>query len=127
VPRVCFTLQVRPDRLDEYRRRHAAVWPEMLQALRDTGWSDYQLFLRDDGLLVGTLVTDDLAKAQAAMEQTSVNSRWQADMAPFFDLPDGRPDRGMHVLDLVFDLGAQLVAMAAPPAHTTPPGTGDRP
>ena len=110
MPRVCFTLQVRPDRLDEYRRRHAAVWPEMLQALHDAGWHDYQLFLREDGLLVGTLVTADLAAAQAAMEETSVNARWQADMAPFFDLPDGHPDHGMHVLDLVFDLDAQLAA-----------------
>ena len=123
MPRVCFTLQVRPDRLDEYRRRHAAVWPEMLRALRKAGWRDYQLFLREDGLLVGTLVTDDLAAAQAAMEETPVNSRWQADMAPFFDLPDGRPDRGMHVLDLVFDLDAQLAASD----ETATPGTGDRP
>src|SRR3954469_24738309 len=97
VPRVCFTLQVRPDRLVEYRARHAAVWPEMLRGLRDAGWHDYQLFLREDGLLVGTLVTDDLAAAQAAMEATSINATWQADMAAFFDLPDGRPDRGMHV------------------------------
>jgi L-rhamnose mutarotase len=82
----------------------------MLRALRDTGWHDYQLFLREDGLLVGTLLTDDLAAAQAAMEETSINSFWQADMAPFFDLPDGRPDRGMHALDLVFDLDAQLAA-----------------
>ena len=113
MPRVCFTLQVRPDRLDEYRRRHATVWPEMLAALRDTGWHDYKLFLREDGLLVGTLVTDDLAAAQAGMDEMSINSRWQADMAPFFDLPDGRPDRGMHVLDLVFDLDAQLTAAGA--------------
>jgi L-rhamnose mutarotase len=35
---VCFTLQVDPARLDEYRARHAAVWPEMLRALYDTGW-----------------------------------------------------------------------------------------
>ena len=122
MPRVCFTLQVRPDRLNEYRRRHAAVWPEMLRALRDTGWRDYQLFLREDGLLVGTLVTDDLAAAQAAMEETPVNSRWQADMAAFFDLPDGRPDRGMHVLDLVFDLDAQLEA-----AGETSTPIGDNP
>jgi L-rhamnose mutarotase len=120
VPRVCFTLQVRPDRLDEYRRRHAAVRPEMLRALRNTGWQDYQLYLRDDGLLVGTLVTDDLAAAQAAMDKTLINSSWQADMAPFFDVPDGRPDRGMHVLDLVFDLDAQLTA--AGEATTTPIG-----
>jgi L-rhamnose mutarotase len=110
VSRVCFTLQVRPDRLAEYRERHAAVWPDMLCALRDAGWHDYQLFLREDGLLVGTLVTDDLTAAQAAMDAVEVNARWQADMAPFFDLPDGRPDRGMRVLDLVFDLDAQLAA-----------------
>jgi L-rhamnose mutarotase len=123
VPRVCFTLQVRPDRLAEYRERHAAVWPDMLHALRNAGWQDYQLFLRADGLLVGTLVTDDLAAAQAAMDRTTINATWQGDMAPFFDLPDGRPDRGMHVLDLVFDLDAQLAAVD----QVTTPETGDRP
>jgi len=51
VRRICFTLQVRPDRLDEYRRRHATVWPDMRAALRAAGWHDYSLFLRDDGLL----------------------------------------------------------------------------
>ena len=55
--RVCFTLQVRKDRMEEYVERHAAVWPEMLRALHDTGWHDYSLFLRDDGLLVGYLAT----------------------------------------------------------------------
>jgi len=109
VRRVCFTLQVAPDRLDEYRRRHAAVWPEMLEALAAAGWRDYSLFLRDDGLLVGTLLTDDLASAQAAMAATDVNRRWQAEMAPFFvDLPGGRPDLGLTVLDEVFNLDAQL-------------------
>jgi L-rhamnose mutarotase len=94
------------------------VWPEKLQALRDTGWHDYQIFLRHDGLLVGTLVTDDPAAAQTAMEKTSINSFWQPDMAPCFDLPDGRPDRGMHVLHLVFDLDAQLKAVGPPePTH----------
>ena len=45
--RVCFQLHVRPERLDEYRERHRAVWPEMLDALREAGWSNYSLFLRD--------------------------------------------------------------------------------
>jgi len=119
VPRVCFTMQVRPDLLAEYRARHAAVWPEMLRALRDAGWHDYQLFLADDGLLVGTVQTDDLAAAQAAMEQTAVNARWQADMARFFELPDGRPDRSARPLDLVFDLGAQLLAAGDEPTAPT--------
>jgi len=39
--RICFVLQVKPDRLEEYKRRHRAVWPEMLNALRETGWTNY--------------------------------------------------------------------------------------
>jgi L-rhamnose mutarotase len=122
VPRACFTLQVRPDRLAEYRDRHAAVWPDMLRALRDAGWRDYQLFLRDDGLLVGIVETDDLAAAQAAMDATEVSLRWEAEMAEFFDLPSGQNGRDKQELTLVFDLAAQLRAadVATTPNGETP-------
>jgi L-rhamnose mutarotase len=43
--RYCFLLRVRPDRTDEYRRRHETVWPEMPQALADTGGRNHTLFL----------------------------------------------------------------------------------
>ncbi|MEV5409176.1 L-rhamnose mutarotase [Thermopolyspora sp. NPDC052614] len=102
--RVCFLLKVRPDRLDEYRERHTAVWPQMLDALRETGWRNYSLFLRDDGLLVGYLETDDFKAAREAMAATEVNARWQAEMAPFFEDLDGRPDEGMVALTEVFHL-----------------------
>lgn len=58
--RCCFTPHVRPDRTAEHRERHAAVWPEMLAALRDAGWHEHTLHLRGDGLLVGVVTTDDL-------------------------------------------------------------------
>jgi L-rhamnose mutarotase len=107
--RVCFLLRVRPERLEEYKERHRAVWPEMLDALRETGWSNYSLFLRPDGLLVGYLETDDFAGAQRAMEETDVNARWQAEMAEFFEELDGQaPDQGFLVLEEVFHLEDQL-------------------
>lgn len=107
--RVCFTLQVSPDHVAEYRRRHAAVWPEMLLALRDAGWQDYSLFIRDDGLVVGYFVTGDLEAAQSAMDGTSVNRRWQAEMAPFFvGLSAGRADQEMNVLEQIFNLEDQI-------------------
>ncbi|MFI9595109.1 L-rhamnose mutarotase [Nonomuraea sp. NPDC052265] len=102
--RVCFWLKVRPDRLAEYRERHSAVWPDMLDALRRAGWHNYSLFLRDDGLLVGYLETADFEAARTAMAATEVNARWQAEMAPFFEDLDGRPDEGMRPLDEVFHL-----------------------
>ena len=103
--RVCFLLQVKKDRLEEYKERHRAVWPDMLQALRETGWHNYSLFLREDGLLVGYLETPDLKKAVAGMAQREVNSRWQSSMAPFFeDLGGRRPDEGFLRLEEVFHL-----------------------
>jgi L-rhamnose mutarotase len=112
--RYCFLLQVRPDRLDEYRERHRAVWPEMLAALRDTGWRNYSLHLRPDGLLVGYVEADDLAAAQRAMAATEVNARWQGEMAPFFTGLDGRPpDEGVLLLEEVFHLEDQLARTEA--------------
>ncbi len=35
--RVCWTMRVRPEKLDEYRARHREVWPEMLDALASDG------------------------------------------------------------------------------------------
>ena len=103
--RVCFLLRVRPDRLDEYRARHRAVWPEMRDALREAGWRNYSLFLRADGLLVGYLETEDFAAAQRGMEATEVNARRQAEMAEFFELPSGeRPDTGFVRLQEIFHL-----------------------
>jgi len=115
--RVCFQLQVRPDRMAEYRERHAAVWPDMLNALHESGWHNYSLFLREDGLLIGYFETPDLAAAQAGMQATEVNARWQAEMAEFFVELDGRaPDEGFLVLDEVFHLEDQLATTNAPTA-----------
>ena len=102
--RVCFLLQVKKERMAEYKERHAAVWPEMLQALSETGWHNYSLFLRDDGLLVGYLETPDFEAARAAMAETDVNERWQREMAPFFEDLEGRADEGLLVLEEVFHL-----------------------
>lgn len=103
--RVCFTLRVRPDRLDEYRERHLRVWPEMQQALRETGWRNYSLFLQPDGLLIGYLETEDFAKAQADMATRDINAKWQQEMAGFFEPLDGAlPDEAMVPLPEVFHL-----------------------
>ena len=107
--RVCFQLQVKPDRIEEYKRRHAAVWPEMLEALAATGWHNYSLFLREDGLLIGYFETPDLQAALDGMDATEVNGRWQAEMAEFFvELGDARPDTGFRRLEEVFHLEDQF-------------------
>jgi L-rhamnose mutarotase len=102
--RVSFLLKVKADRVEEYSARHAEVWPDMLAALRDTGWRNYSLFLRPDGLLVGYFETDDLDAALAGMAAREVNTRWQTEMAQFFEGLDGAPDEGIVPLTEVFHL-----------------------
>jgi L-rhamnose mutarotase len=103
--RVCFLLQVKPDRLEEYKRRHETVWPEMREALHKAGWYNYSLFLRADGLLVGYLETPDFSRAIEQMALTDVNQRWQTEMADFFETAPGRrADEQMNSLAEVFHL-----------------------
>ena len=103
--RICFLLHVKRDRIEEYRERHAKVWPSMLAALREAGWSNYSLFLAPDGLLVGYLETEDFSLAQKRMQDNQVNTHWQSEMAKFFeDKAERVPDRAFLQLDEVFHL-----------------------
>jgi L-rhamnose mutarotase len=106
--RHCFQLQADPERLDEYKRRHAAVWPDMVRALKAAGWHNYSLFLRPDGLLIGYVESEDLGQAQRAMAATEVNARWQSEMREFFLDLDTAPDEGFLELEEVFNLEEHL-------------------
>ena len=88
--RCCFLLRVRPERLAEYIEVHQHVWQDMRDALSNAGWRRYSLFLRpEDGLVVGYFESDDTAAAMRAMEDSDVNTRWQAEMAQYFVQPNG--------------------------------------
>ena len=119
--RVCFQLQVRPERLQEYRERHAAVWTSVLEAIRDSGRRNYSLFLREDGLLIGYYETDDDAESQRSLAENPATAPWEAQMAGFFVDVDGRPDQGAPRLAEIFNLDDQLAA--ARPAPTLPSST----
>lgn len=104
--RVGFLLKVKPDKIAEYKAHHQAVWPEMLAALERTGWRNYSLFMRADGLLFGYFEAEDsFAASLAGMAQEAVNARWQAFMAPYFEnLSGAQADQSMVELEEVFHL-----------------------
>ncbi len=104
--RIGFLLKVKQDMLEEYKERHKAVWPEMQDALRRTGWHNYSLFLTEDGLLFGYFETPDSFQAALdGMSKEEVNERWQTWMAPFFENIGGKhADEGMVQLEQVFYL-----------------------
>jgi L-rhamnose mutarotase len=114
--RVCFELQVRPDLLDEYLRRHAPVRTEMLAEIAASGRRNYSLFHAGAGRIVGYYETDDDAASRAYLSGSEVAGRWEAEMAPFFIGLDGRADQAAAPITEVFHLADQLAAAGA----TTP-------
>ena len=110
----CFLLRIDAARIPEYLEWHREVWPEMLTALRDSGYRNYSLFLDDSGLLIGYFEADDPAAAIAAMQATDVNARWSAALDDLFvAVDDARPVGRVVPLSLAFDLDEQLAGVEA--------------
>ena len=101
--RVGFTMRILPGQEAEYRRRHASVWPEMLEALKAAGCRDYSIFVRGSDLFA-CLEVDDFAAFRASMALSQVNARWQAEMVELID-PLTDPATGFHQrLEEIFHL-----------------------
>src|SRR3954462_8491679 len=101
--RVGFTMRLLPGQEAEYRRRHAAVWPEMLAALRAAGAHDYWIFIPGDELLA-SLEVEDLDAFRASMAAAPIKDLGQAESAALID-PLTDPETGGHQrLEEVFHL-----------------------
>ena len=92
--RVCFLLKIKRDLVEEYQQAHEPVWPEMLAAMHGAGISNYSMFLRPDGLLIGYFEADDPQESLRRLGQTDANRRWQERMAPYFESSSGDLERG---------------------------------
>ncbi|MGI6877239.1 L-rhamnose mutarotase [Microbacterium sp. gxy059] len=108
--RVMFRLRVRPEKLDEYLRRHDPVWPEMLGEIAASGRRCYSIFHLGDGELIGVYETDDDEASKAHLAASEIAARWEAEMAPFFVAQDGRADQTAETFPEVFHLETQLAA-----------------
>ncbi len=42
---IAFRMQLKPGRVDEYRRRRDELWPELAETLHEAGIHDYSIFL----------------------------------------------------------------------------------
>jgi len=102
--RIGFLLKVKQEKLEEYKKHHESVWAEMLDALRRTGWHNYSIFAREDGLLFGYFEAADSFKASLdGMAKEEINAKWQDFMAPYFEnLSGAHADESMIELKEVF-------------------------
>jgi L-rhamnose mutarotase len=96
-----FVLTIRPGRVDEYRKRHAEIWPEMFSALRGSGIVHYDIYLVEAQRQVfGHILRSHPPDPQAPEDPVIV--RWRAYMADVLEMDGGRPLR--TPVELVFHM-----------------------
>jgi L-rhamnose mutarotase len=63
MPKVAFQMQLFKGYEAEYKKRHDELWPELHALLKQTGISDYAIFLNSNtNVLFGVLTIDEPAK-----------------------------------------------------------------
>lgn len=87
-----FRMQLKPGQVDEYKRRHDAIWPELTQALLDAGIYDYSIFLDEETLQLFAVLKLREGETTAALPELPVMRRWWDSMAPLMQVePGNRP------------------------------------
>jgi L-rhamnose mutarotase len=76
VERLCFTFEIKPGTEAEYKKRHDEIWPELVEAIKDAGYSNYSLFRRGTTIYAYAEVEPDVETANAKLGPSEVNQRW---------------------------------------------------
>lgn len=103
VERYCFVFDLKAGQEAEYKRRHDEIWPELVEALKDAGISNYSLFRRDRQVIAYCECEPDGETAFTKVGATDVNRRWTE---WFEDVIErlGDADGSMFVADEVWHL-----------------------
>ncbi|MCB1500692.1 MAG: L-rhamnose mutarotase [Bauldia sp.] len=95
---LAFRMKLKPGMEAEYRRRHDAIWPEMLALLRAAGISDYTIFLDRETDALFAVFRCATPDAMASLADDPIERRWNTHMA---DLLEVNADDSAVVVDLV--------------------------
>ena len=82
--RVAWTALLRPDRIEEYERAHAAVWPTVLQAIKDAGVRNYSIHGFENRIF-GYFECDDPERSMREMGEGQVAAGWDVAMRDLFE------------------------------------------
>jgi L-rhamnose mutarotase len=90
--KIAFTMQLNQGQADEYRRRHDAIWPELVALLKQAGISDYSIFLDPDSHTLFAVLRRSDDHRMASLPAEAVMQRWWAMMGDIMATnPDGSP------------------------------------
>jgi L-rhamnose mutarotase len=107
--RFCFTLDLKDDPvlIAEYRKYHEDIWPEITQALKDSGIEDLEIYLFGTRMFMTMEVNENFSsekKAKADQQNPKVQA-WDQLMWKFQRaLPEAKPGEKWLRMERIFKL-----------------------
>jgi L-rhamnose mutarotase len=87
-----FRMQLLPGNVEEYKRRHDEIWPDLAAAITDAGIYDYSIFLDEQTLSIFAVLKLREDDHRDELRNLPVMQRWWEYMAPLMEVrPDNRP------------------------------------
>ena len=109
--RFCLTLDLKndPKLIEEYKRHHTQVWPEILKSIRDSGILDMEIYLLGTRMFMIIEAAENFSfesKAEADRANPKVRE-WEQLMWKFQQsLPQAKPGEKWILMDRIFKLPA---------------------
>jgi len=89
-----FKLKLKPGMAAEYKKRHDEIWPELSQAIREAGISDFTIYLDEESNTLFSVQKLAPGHTAAKLRETELMRKWWAHMAPLMETnPDNSPVR----------------------------------
>jgi L-rhamnose mutarotase len=90
--KLAFKMKLNPGKKDEYKRRHDAIWPELVKLLHDNGVSDYYIFLDEETNTLFAVQNQEGVNSSQDLGATAIVQKWWAYMADIMEThPDNSP------------------------------------
>jgi len=85
--RIAGIYKIKPEMVNEYKKDHDNIWPEMVEGIEKIGIKNYSIFFREDGTLFSYMEVDDIDKFKRAYKKfvkSEVRRKWDKKMAKYF-------------------------------------------
>ncbi len=98
---ICELMRLKPERVKDYLDLHDNTWPELITAIRASGFLEEHIYILDN-LVIVTMKCEDFAASVAKLNSTAVYQKWTrqvrsmlidqniVDLAPVWDLSSFR-------------------------------------
>jgi L-rhamnose mutarotase len=95
--KIAFSMQLKHGRAAEYQRRHEEIWPELVALLKESGISDYSIFLEEETGRLFAVLTRSADHKMDGLPDAEVMRRWWSYMA---EIMLANPDQSPTVVPL---------------------------